>query len=424
MRKRVVVIGAGIVGAIAALECLRDGHAVSIVDPEAPGGAHAASYGNGAWINTGSIMPVSTPGLWRKVPGFLRDPLGPFAIRASYLPRLLPWLARFVLAGRSVARVEAVARIRHGLVASTIDRHKVLATEAGLSQLIEHRGLLYVFPSRAEFAAAALEWRLRRASGVGWQEFDADELRRIEPGIGPGYSFGVLVPGGCHLTDPGAYVAGLVSHAQRLGATLVRTRATGFDIRQGRLAAVRSDSGDIAAEKALICAGIWSRALAHEAGDRIPLETERGYHVVVADPEYVPLHPIMPSDGMMALTMTRAGLRVAGQVELAGLAAAPDWRRAEILLDYLARVFPAIPRHPDQARLSRWMGHRPSTPDSLPSLGPASGCADVLHGFGHGHTGLSMAPVSARILADLVSDTPATLDISPFTPQRFRRRVS
>jgi len=215
----------------------------------------------------------------------------------------------------------------------------------------------------------------------------------------------------------------LVSHAQRLGATLLRTRAIGFDIRQGRLAAVRSDSGDIAAEKALICAGIWSKPLAQLAGDRIPLESERGYHVVVADPEYAPRHPIMPSDGMMALTMTRAGLRVAGQVELGGLAAAPDWRRSEILLDYLSRAFPAIPRHPDRARLKFWMGHRPSTPDSLPSLGPASSCIDILHGFGHGHTGLSMAPASARILADLVSELPGALDATPFAPQRFQRWV-
>lgn len=423
MKKRVVVIGAGIVGAFAALECLRDGHEVWIVEPDAPGGEQAASYGNGAWINTGTVMPVATPGLWRKVPGFLADPLGPFAIRWAHLPRLLPWLARFVAAGSSVAKIELSARIRHALIASTITRHKAAAAEAGLEDLIEHRGLLYVYPSRAEFQAASLEWRMRRANGVAWQELDATELRSIEPGLGPSYGFGALVPGGCHLTDPGAYVAGLVTHAEALGAKLVRARATGFDIRQRRLAAVRSSAGDLVADKALICAGIWSKPLARLAGDRIPLESERGYHVVVADPEYAPRHPIMPSDGMMALTMTRAGLRVAGQVELGGIAAAPDWRRSEILLDYLARAFPAIPRHPDRARLKFWMGHRPSTPDSLPSLGPASGCADILHGFGHGHTGLSMAPTSARILADLVAELPGALDATPFAPQRFRRWV-
>lgn len=421
MSQHVVVIGAGIVGALTALECLRDGHRVTIVEPGEPGGEQAASYGNGAWINSGTIMPVSTPGLWRKVPGFLADPLGPFAIRWRHLPRLAPWLLRFVKAGSSVAKVEQAARDRRALIIDNVALYRAIAAEAGVADHLAYDGLLYVFPSRAEFEKDALEWRLRRENGVSWREFDGEELRAFEPGLGPSYRFGAYVSEGCNLIDPGAFIAGLVAYLTRRGATLVKAKATGFGMADGRLRSVLTDAGAMSCDKAVICAGAWSGPLARAAGDAIPLESERGYHIVLSDPDYAPRHPIMPSDGKMALTTTRAGLRVAGQVELASLDAEPDWRRAEILVSFLHKAFPAIATRPDPTRIRRWMGHRPSTPDSLPSLGPASGCRDVLHGFGHGHAGMAMAPISARFLADLIGGKQPMLTAAPYAPQRFRQ---
>lgn len=423
MSQHVVVIGAGLMGATTALACLERGHRVTILDPGEPGGAQAASYGNGCWINNGALMPVSVPGLWRQVPGYLMDPLGPFAIRWRYLPRLLPWLARFVRAGATLAQVEATVRARRPLLDGTVASHTALAEAAGVSDLIVKRGLLYLYPDRAHFLAEALDWRMRRENGIVCRELDEQALRALEPGIGPAYRFGVHVPeAGCNLTDPGAYVAALVAHARSLGARVERSRATGFALSGTRLAAVITETGEIACDKAVIAAGAWSGALARQAGDAVSLETERGYHVVVRDPEYVPRHPIMTSDGKMAVTMTRAGLRAAGQVELGGLAAPPDWRRADIQLAYLNRVFPALSARPDEARLSRWMGHRPSTPDGLPSLGRASASPDIVHNFGHGHTGVSMAPASARLVADLVAGRPPAIDPTPYAPQRFSRR--
>lgn len=419
MKQHVVVIGAGIVGAFAAVEALRDGHQVTIVEPEQSGGEQAASYGNGAWITEGTLLPISMPGLWRKIPGYLLDPLGPFAIRWTYLPALLPWLLRFVRAGSTVSRVTATARARRDLIASAMSRYRALAEEAGLTGLIVDHGLLYVYPSRAEFAAEALDWQLRRTYGLTWVELETVQLLRIEPGIGPAYGFGAHLKDGCNLTDPGAFVAGVVQHARRLGAAFVQARANGFRMEDGKLVAVVTDAGEVACDKAFICAGIHSKRLAQAAGDRVPLESERGYHIVLADPEYVPRHAIMPSDGKMALTMTTAGLRVAGQVELGGTAAAPDWRRADILLHYLARVFPAIARYPDESRLKRWMGHRPSTPDGLPCLGRSTRSADILYGFGHGHSGLAMAPISARLLVDIVSGNPPLIDPAPYSVKRF-----
>ncbi len=331
----------------------------------------------------------------------------------------MPWLTRFLRAGSTIARVEAISRALRPLAADSPDRHRRLAEEAGVAELIERAGLLYIFPSRADFEAEALAWRLRQDNGVQWLELDEDELRQQEPELDRRYTFGVLVQAGGNCTDPGAYVAALVAHAVALGAERVQAGATGFRFESSRLAAVLTPAGEVLCDAAVIAAGARSRMLARAAGDRVSLETERGYHAVITAPGTGPRHPVMPSDGKMAVTMTRGGLRIAGQVELAGLEAAPDWRRAAILRDYALRTFPNLPRNLPAERVKVWMGHRPSTPDGLPVIGAASGCADVFHAFGHGHVGLAAGPVTGRLVADLIGERPPVIDPTPYSPRRF-----
>jgi len=419
MRRHVVVIGAGIVGACTAVEALRRGLAVTLLEPGEPGGQQAASYGNGCWLSPMSVIPPSVPGLWRRVPRFLADPLGPLAIRWSYLPRVAPWLIRYLRAGWTWERVEEVARALRPLLVDAPALHAALAEEAGVAHLIERRGLIYIYPSRAEFEAEAKAWEIRHRVGVRWIELDADELHQREPDLDRRYGFGVLVEEGGHCTDPGAYTAALVAHAVGQGARLRRARAMGFAIEGGRLRAVRTDGGEIAADAAVIAAGAHSRPLAAAAGDRVPLESERGYHAEVSDPEVAPRHGLMPSDGKMSIMRTAQGLRCAGQVEIAGLDAAPNWQRAAILRDHLLRCFPGLPRELPAERVRVWMGHRPSLPDGKPCLGPASATPDVIHAFGHGHTGLVAAARTGRIVADLLAGQPPEIPLAPFDPRRF-----
>ena len=420
MTLRVLVIGSGIVGAFTALEALRAGHRVTLIDPAEPGSDRAASFGNGAWISPASILPMSMPGLWRKVPAMLADPLGPFAIRWTHLPQLTPWLLRFLAAGASMQKVEAVADARNRLLQDAPSAYRETARMAGLGRFVVSNGLLHVFADRNDFAQEAMEWELRKVRGVRCRPIEQDELRALEPGLADHYRFGILVEDGAHLTDPGGFVAALVAHACERGADFVQARVTGFEMADGRLKAVRHDSGLLACDIAIVCAGAWSQPLASQAGDFVPLESERGYHIVLADPNYVPRHPVMPRDGKMAITMTDQGLRVAGQVELSSLTAPPDWRRAEILLSYLPKVFPALAKQCAAPRLSRWMGHRPSTPDGLPCLGRSSASRDILFNFGHGHSGIAMAPASARkVIAMIGENQPSDTDAAYF-PQRFR----
>ncbi|MFL1462744.1 NAD(P)/FAD-dependent oxidoreductase [Roseococcus sp. DSY-14] len=406
------VIGGGILGACLALELQDAGHAVTLIEPGPPGGAQAASYGNAAWISPGSIIPPATPGLWRKLPGFLRDPLGPVSIRPARLPAATPWLARYLLSGWTEAQVRRTATALRGLLRDAPARHAALAARAGRTELIRQDGLLYPFPDRAAFTAEALAWRIRAELGLRCEELDAAALREAEPELSPRYGFGVLVGEGAHCRDPGGYVAVLTALAEARGAHRVAARATAFRVEAGRLRAVLTDVGEVPADRAVLAAGIHSAPLVRLLGSRVPLESERGYHAVFPEPGIAPRRPVMPSDGKMGITLTEGGLRVAGQVQIAGLDAAPDWRRAEILAERLRGMFPRLQGEGGQV----WMGHRPSTPDGLPVIGPARATADVWLCFGHGHVGLAAAPASAALAVEGMRGAPVP---PAFAPSRF-----
>jgi D-amino-acid dehydrogenase len=414
--KRVGVIGAGMVGACVASYLQRDGHSVFLVDPGTPG--EGTSFGNAGAFNASSVTPVAMPGVVRNVPKWLRDPLGPLSLRWSYLPAILPYLVRFVRAGTE-EKVHAQARALRPLVGATLAALRPLVKDAGAERLVHQRGHLYVYRSAASLAKDGLAWALRRENGVEVDEFDTDELRQLEPALSRDYVRGLLVRENGHTSNPFGLVTALVEHFARQGGAVIRARALGFRLDGGRLTAIQTDAGELAADIAVVAAGVWSKPLAATLGDRVPLETERGYHLMIRDPEIMPAIPTADGDGKFVATPMDTGLRFAGTVELAGLDAAPDWRRARILLEQGRRMLPGLAAHHPEERLSLWMGHRPSTPDSLPVLGPSRASPDVIYAFGHGHVGMTAAPMTGRVVADLVAGRKPAIDIVPFAAGRF-----
>jgi D-amino-acid dehydrogenase len=415
--RRVGIIGAGMVGVCAASYLQRDGHSVFLIDPGNPG--EGASFGNAGCFNASSVTPMAMPGVIRNVPKWLRDPLGPLSLRWRYLPAVLPYLYRFWRAGTE-ANVHAQARALRPLVGPTLAMLRPLAEAAGAEDLIHQRGHLYVYRTAEALAKDGLAWALRRENGVAVDEFDADELRQLEPALSRDYIRGLLVRENGHTDNPLALVTRLADHFRRQGGEIVRARALGFRLEGRRLAAILTDAGEFPADAAIVCAGAYSRPLAAALGDKVPLETERGYHLMVGDPEAAPRIPTADADGKFVATPMALGLRLAGTVELAGLDAPPDWRRARILLEQARKMLPALAPHHPEERLSVWMGHRPTLPDSLPVLGPSSASPDAIYAFGHGHVGMTAAPMTGKIVADLVAGRPAPIDIAPFAASRFR----
>ncbi|MGE5268656.1 MAG: NAD(P)/FAD-dependent oxidoreductase [Thiohalocapsa sp.] len=414
--RRVGVIGAGIVGICSALWLQRDGNQVFLVDPGNPG--EGASFGNAGCFNGSSVTPVAMPGVLRNVPRWLLDPLAPLALRWTYLPAVLPYLARMIGAA-TPAKVAAQAKALRPLIAPTVPLIRQLAREAGAEELIHQRGHLYVYRSEEALAKDSLAWALRREHGVVVDVFDADELRQLEPALSREYVRGLLVRENGHTEDPLGLVTRLVAQFRRQGGEIVPARASGFRLDGRHLTAIASDTGDLPADAAVVCAGAHSKPLAAALGDRVPLETERGYHLMIRDPEVMPRIPTADADGKFVATPMAHGLRFAGTVELAGLDAPPDWRRARILLEQGRRMLPGLAADHAEERLSVWMGHRPSLPDSLPVIGRSRASPDVVYAFGHGHIGMTAAPMTGRIVAYLVAGLSPPIDIAPFDPARF-----
>ena len=420
MSRHVVIVGAGAIGAASAVEALAEGHRVTLVDPSAPGSQDAASYGNAGWLSSHSIIPPAEPGIWKKVPRYLLDPLGPLAIRWSHLGALTPWLLRYLAAGWTYERVRTVALALRTLLEDAPQLHHSLAHRVGVAHLIEQRGVLHIFTSRAAFEADAAAWRIRREAGIDWTELDEAELRRREPSLDPRYRFAVCVEEAGSCRNPGGYVAALAAHARAQGAQWVSDRVVGLRLQDGRLrAVVLQDGRELPCDAAVIAAGVRSKALAAQAGDRLPLAAERGYHVMLDLPDAGPRTPLMAADCKVVVNRMETGLRVAGQVEFAAIDAAPNWRRAEILRDHLLSIFPDLPRSLPSADVHFWLGCRPSMPDGLPCIGPASATADVVYAFGHGHVGLAASARTARLVAQILSARPPEISLLPFAAKRF-----
>jgi D-amino-acid dehydrogenase len=414
--RRVGVIGAGMVGVCAASWLQRDGHSVFLVEAAEPG--RGASFGNAGCFNGSSITPMAMPGVIWDVPRWLLDPLGPLALRWSYLPAIAPWLLGFIRAA-TPEKVRSTARALRPLVGPTLETLKPLASAAGAEDLVHRLGHLYVYRSAESLEKDRLAWDLRRDNGVEVDEFDANELRQLEPALSRDYVRGMLVRENGHTSNPLALVERLVDHFLRSGGELVRARARGFRLEGGRLSAIATDTGDLRADAAVVCAGAYSKPLAAALGDKVPLETERGYHLMIRDPEVMPRIPTADADGKFVATPMDTGLRFAGTVELAGLDAPPNWRRARILLEQGRKMLPGLAAAHPEERISVWMGHRPSLPDSLPVIGPSAATPDVIYAFGHSHVGMTSAPMTGRVVSDLVAGRPAAIDIAPFSASRF-----
>jgi D-amino-acid dehydrogenase len=405
----IAVIGAGVIGLTVAERLLAEGREVVLVDPGAPG--MGASYGNAGTIADYAVAPVGTPDVLKNLPSLLFDRHSPLAIRRAGLPALMPWLLRFALqslpgpARRNAAAIAA-------LLAGAGPLWQDLAGRIGAGDILQPRGCLYLYAGAAEQAAAGAEMARRRDLGVTVEVIGAGALAALEPGLPP-MAGAAFFPDAIFLNDPGRMMVALAARVTARAGHL-RAAVTGLSRRDGGVE-VTGDGFRIGARRVVIAAGAQSRALARAAGDRVPLDTERGYHVEwdMGQPRLTRPACVMARGFYLCPMAGR--LRAVGTVELGGLTAPPSPHRIAKLVEGARSVFPDLPDVPDRS----WMGFRPSMPDSLPVIGPSRGGPQVIHAFGHGHLGVTLAPVTAGIVADLVAGRAPGRDTAAVSPARF-----
>ncbi len=406
----VAIVGAGIIGLAIAFRLAADGREVVIVDPNEAGSG--ASYGNAGTLAPYACAPVGNPDVLRNLPNLLLNPDSPLTIRLAALPALIPWLSRFVWQSMPV-RARRNGYALAGLLKEAMPAWRALAEQARLSDLLRYEGCLYFY--RGKMPQKDSEWgaRLQNELGVRQEWLTSAEVARLEPAL-PHAAGGLFFPDAAHTVDPAVITGRLAAAAEASGASFERARVDRLEPQdRGRIRLMCRDR-TIEAHTVVLAAGAWSQSLAKQGGEDIPLDTERGYHIEFAMDACPIERPVSPVDLGFYVTPMVGRLRVAGTVELGGLSAPLNPNRIALLERGVRKLFPGL--GPVQ---SQWLGFRPSLPDSLPVIGPSRRYPNLIHAFGHGHLGMTLAGVTSRIVVSLIEKRNDGPDLRAFRPDRF-----
>ncbi len=409
---QVIVIGAGVISLSTALAAQARGLSVLVIDREGP--AAGASAGNAGAFAFTDILPLAAPGILRQAPKWLLDPLGPLSVPPAYALQIAPWLYRF---WRACAphRVVAATLAQTALMDLSKAELEPFLAATGTSGMLHKNGNLQVYEGAAEFAASQPGWAARAAHGIGFHHLGPREMADIQPGLSAQFTHGTFTPGWFSIADPKHYTQALAARFMANGGDLRVGEVVGLQPVAGGIDLRLADGTVLRAGQVVIAAGAFSHRLARDLGDKIPLETERGYNTTLPSDAFdLRLQVTFGGHGFVVSRLS-SGIRVGGAVELGGLKLPPNFKRAAAMLTKAQGFLPGL----KPGGGVQWMGFRPSLPDSLPAIGRARATDRVIYAFGHGHLGLTQSAGTARLVADMLTHRPPAINLAPFSPQRF-----
>ncbi|OHV80919.1 FAD-binding oxidoreductase [Ensifer sp. LCM 4579] len=408
----VIVIGAGVIGLSAAIAAQARGLSVTVLDREGP--AAGASAGNAGAFAFTDILPLASPGILRQAPKWLLDPLGPLTVPPAYALRIAPWLFRFwrACAPGRVARSTAAQTALMDISKAELEP---FLKQTGTMPMLRKEGNLQVYEGEAEFKASLAGWKARAEHGIAFRHLDAAGMADIQLGLAPRFTHGTFTPGWYSIADPKLYTLALADHLRAKGGAIERAEVMALRPVEDGVEVLATDGTARRAAQVVLAAGAFSHRIARTIGERIPLETERGYNTTLPFDAFDLRTQVTFGGHGFVVTRLSTGIRVGGAVELGGLELPPNFRRAEAMLKKAKAFLPGLKCEGGV----QWMGFRPSLPDSLPAIGRARAAPRVIHAFGHGHLGLTQSAGTARIVADLLTDATPAIDIASFSPQRF-----
>jgi D-amino-acid dehydrogenase len=407
-----IVVGAGMVGLCCAYALHIRGVKVSIVDRDPAG--DKTSYGNAGALAISECVPHSLPGQIFSIPKWLLDPMGPLSIRPAHIPQLMPWLLSYLAHSRkkNVAHIAQALQAIHGRVSADYDP---MLQAIGYADKVRDKGCIRVYDHYKSFQASAQEWQIRKQHGQDYELLGETDLRAMEPAIGKAKTFGVFQPQWRIIDDPKALVGCLREWLVSQGVTVVAANVDALVMQDKRVVGVKTPIGEYWADITVVAAGAWSKQLAKQAGESCLLESERGYNTTLPYPNIALGHELLFAEQMFAVSPLSMGVRVGGASEFAGLTAVPNYKRSDNLLRLAKRYLPEL----NTENGKQWMGHRPSTPDSLPVLGPSVKWQGLAYAFGHAHLGMTQAASSGQMLAEALLEPEKGTDLTAYSIGRF-----
>jgi D-amino-acid dehydrogenase len=413
MSKHCVVIGAGIVGVSCAWHLQREGLKVTLIDHQLPG--QSCSFGNASCLSTSSVIPFSYPGMIRKVPGWMLDPLGPMRIRPMDFPALIPWFWKFWRCS-NMQQVVAIAEAQTQLMQTALADYDEILKATDSRHLKHDRGAIHIYDTEKEYRQDQWQADLRARLGFKEHRLSQSEVKSLVPCLNIDNGVAIMMPDWHHVSDPEKVTARIAEHCIENGANWTRDKVTTVTASQSGVELQTESGRQIEADQLVVAAGAWSNQIAHQLDYSVPMIAKHGYHSMISKPGIELDYPVMSLSKLFVMTPLDDGIRVAGTAEFAALNAEPDYRRAKVMLKHASNYLPDLKTE----GVSEWFGQRPMMADSKPVISASPRHRNVFYAFGHGHYGLTQGPTSGRIIADMVVGKELTVDMKPFQFERFK----
>jgi D-hydroxyproline dehydrogenase len=407
---KIGVVGAGIQGVSNALFLQKKGFDVTIFDKEEPG-SPAASYGNAGHFSPYACVLMNRPDILTDIPAMLLSSTGPLALKWNYVPKMIPWFLKF-LRNCTTKRMMHTAKNMHQILDLALSAYDELLDDINLEGLVERKGILYIWNNQS-LKSRELEIQVRHELGVDQQVVSSKEIHDLEPNIKPFYHGGVYYKYGRHARNPKKILLKLFSLFLNNGGKFLKMNVQDINFDDEK-PAVKTETQRYIFDKVVIACGAFSKKFTDNLGEKIPLDTERGYHVHFKDCDHLLNRPVIFQNRGFGITPMEQGLRVVGTVEFGGLKNPPSKPRVKNLINNAKYMLGDLPEHEDE-----WLGFRPTLPDFLPVIGPSKNYRNIFYCFGHHHLGWTLGPISGKIIAGMIAEENSNLNLDPYSSKRF-----
>ncbi len=407
---KVGIVGAGIQGISNALFLQKKGFDVTIFDRENPG-SPVASYGNAGHFSPYASLSLNRTDILLDVPAMLMSSTGPLALKWNYVPKMIPWFMKFIL-NTTKNKMMHTAKNMHQILDLALPAYDELFNEVDIEGLVENKGILYIWNDQ-DLKSRELEINVRKELGVQQQLVNKKEIHDLEPNIKPFYHAGVYYPYARHARNPKKILLKFFDLFLKKGGQFKKTEVKSIDF-QDEQPILKTESEKFSFDKLVIACGAFSKKLTDNLDEKIPLDTERGYHVHFKDCDHLLQRPVIFSNRGFGITPMEQGLRVVGTVEFGGLKNPLSKSRIKNLINNAKYMLGDLPDHEDE-----WLGFRPTLPDFLPVMGPSKNHKNVFYCFGHHHLGWTLGPISGKIVSGMIAKENTNLNLAPYSSTRF-----